>query len=48
MRSNLSVAFMGLSLSAFLAMIYVLSMLASLLMIVLGTTGSLQVVFLGI
>jgi WD40-like Beta Propeller Repeat len=48
MRSNLSIKVVGLSASAVLAVIYVLVMLASLLLVGLGTTGSWQAVFLGI
>ena len=48
MRSNLSIKVVGLSVSAVLAVIYVLVMFASLLLVGLGSTGSLQATFLGI
>ena len=48
MRSNLSIKGVGLSVSAILAVPYVLVMLAGLLLVGLGTTGSLQATFLAI
>ncbi len=48
MRGNLSIKGVGLSVSAVLAVIYVLVMFASLLLVGLGTTRSLQATLLGI
>ena len=47
-QNNLSLKTTGLTVSAFLAVIYVLVMLASLLLVGLGTTGSWQAFSLGI
>ncbi len=48
MRGSLSIKAVGLSVSAVLAVIYVLVMFASLHLVGLGTTGSLQAALLGI
>ncbi|HEY3477148.1 MAG TPA: hypothetical protein VGK56_21210, partial [Anaerolineales bacterium] len=48
MRRNLSITFVGLSVSAVLAVIYTLVMFASLILVGLGTTRSWQAVFLGL
>src|SRR6266508_3174122 len=47
-RRSLSITTVGLSVSATLAVLYVVVMLASLLLVGLLTTGSWQAVFLGI
>jgi hypothetical protein len=47
MRRSLNITFVGLSVSAVLAVIYTLVMFASLLLVGLGTTRSWQAVFLG-
>jgi hypothetical protein len=48
MRSNLSIKRLGLSISALLAVPYVLVMISSLFLVSLFTTGSWQAAFLGI
>jgi hypothetical protein len=48
MRKSLSIVTVGLSVSAVLAVVYIVLMLASLFLVDLLTTGSWQAVFLGI